>query len=70
MAGTGRHRRPPAWGGLLDVLVNFDELPSLLKFISLEDRLSELTGVQIDLVMEDSLRPNLGKRVLQEVVRL
>ncbi len=54
----------------LDVLVNFDELPSLLKFISLEDRLSELTGLQIDLVMEDSLKPNIGKRVLQEVVLL
>jgi predicted nucleotidyltransferase len=54
----------------LDVLVNFEETPSMLKFISLEDRLSELTGVQIDLVMEDSLRPNIGKRILQEVVRL
>lgn len=54
----------------LDVLVNFEETPSMLKFISLEDRLSELTGVQIDLVMEDSLRPHIGKRILQEVVRL
>ena len=54
----------------LDVLVNFEETPSLLKFISLEERLSELTGLQIDLVMEDGLKPNIGKRVLQEVVRL
>jgi predicted nucleotidyltransferase len=54
----------------LDVLVTFDEVPSLFKFIDLEDRLGELTGVQIDLVMEDSLRPNIGRRVLQEVVRL
>lgn len=54
----------------LDVLVNFNELPSLTRFISLEDRLSELTGLEIDLVMEDGLKPNIGKRILREVVRL
>ena len=54
----------------LDVLVNFDELPSLTKFIRLEDRLSEITGLEIDLVMEDGLKPNIGKRILKEVVRL
>jgi uncharacterized protein len=54
----------------LDILVNFEELPSLIKFIRLEDRLSELTGLEIDLVMEDGLKPNIGKRVLSEVVRL
>jgi len=54
----------------LDVLVNFNELPSLTKFIRLEDRLSELTGLEIDLVMEDGLKPNIGKRILKEVVRL
>jgi len=54
----------------LDVLVNFDELPSLVEFINLEDRLGELTGLEIDLVMEDGLKPNIGKRVLQEVMRI
>ncbi len=54
----------------LDVLVDFNELPSLIKFIDLEDRLRELTGIEIDLVMEDGLKPNIGKRVLKEVVRL
>ncbi len=54
----------------LDVLVDFNELPSLIKFIDLEDRLRELTGIEIDLVMEDGLKPNIGKRVLQEVIRL
>lgn len=54
----------------LDILVNFDELPSLIKFIHFEDRLSELTGLEIDLVMEDGLKPNIGKQVLREVVRL
>ena len=54
----------------LDVLVTFDELPSLVKFIDLEDYLSKLTGRAIDLVMEDGLKPNIGRRVLREVVRL
>lgn len=54
----------------LDVLVNFDELPSLVTFIKLEDRLNQLMGIEVDLVMEDSLKPNIGKQVLQEVVRL
>jgi len=54
----------------LDVLVTFHELPSLIKFIKLEDHLSALTGLEIDLVMEDGLKPNIGKRILQEVVRL
>ncbi len=54
----------------LDVLVDFDELPSLTQFIRLEDRISELTGLEIDLVMEDGLKPNIGKRILKEVVRL
>ena len=54
----------------LDILVNFDELPSLIKFIRLEDRLSELTGLEIDLVMEDGLKLNISKRVLKEVVRI
>ena len=54
----------------LDILVNFDELPSLIKFINLEDRLSELTGLENDLVMEDGLKSNMGKRVLSEVVRI
>lgn len=54
----------------LDVLVNFDELPSLVEFINLEDRLSELTGLEVDLVMEDGLKPNIDKRILKEVVHL
>ncbi len=54
----------------LDVQVNFSELPSLFQFINLEDRLKELTGLEIDLVMVDGLKPNIGKRVLKEVVRL
>lgn len=37
----------------LGILVNFDELPSLIKFIHPEDRLSDLTSLEIDWMMED-----------------
>jgi predicted nucleotidyltransferase len=30
--------------------------------------MSELLGVKVDLVMKDSLKPTIGKRILQEVV--
>lgn len=52
----------------LDILVEFDEAPSLFEFIRLEHRLSDLLGVKVDLVMKDSLKPAIGKRILQEVV--
>jgi uncharacterized protein len=54
----------------LDVLVEFDETPSLLTFIALENHLSDLLGVKVDLVMRDSLKPRIGEHVLREVVQL
>lgn len=50
----------------LDILVTFSKSPSLFKFIELEDYLSELLGVKVDLVMKSSLKPNIGKRILSE----
>jgi hypothetical protein len=52
----------------LDVLVSFSEPPSLLQFIALETYLSDLLGIQVDLVMRDALKPHLGRQILQEVV--
>ena len=52
----------------LDVLVVFFEPPSFLQFIALEDYLSDLLGVQVDLVMREALKPHLGQYILQEVV--
>jgi len=50
----------------LDILVSFSKAPSLFKFIELEDYLSELLGVKVDLVMRSSLKPNIGQRILAE----
>ena len=54
----------------LDVLVTFSEVPSLLRFVALENELSDLLGVQVDLVMRDALKPRLSARILEEEVQV
>ena len=52
----------------LDILIEFDEPPSLFEFIRLENYLSDILGVKVDLVMKDALKPDMGKRILREAV--
>jgi uncharacterized protein len=52
----------------LDLLVEFDDPPSLFKFIEMEHFLSDLLGIKVDLVMKDTLKPAIGGRVLSEVI--
>ena len=56
----------------LDILVEFKPQArfGLLTFCQLENHLSELLDIKVDLVMKDSLKPNLGNNILQEVVYL
>ncbi len=54
----------------IDILVEFEVVPGLLKFIELEDYLSELLGVKVDLVRKSSIREELRDTILQEVVVL
>lgn len=63
-----RHEEKP--GSDVDLLVSFNEIPGLLKFIELENRLSDMLGVKVDLVMEEALKPNIARRVLPEVVQI
>lgn len=55
-------------GSDLDILVTFTKAPSLLKFVRLENHLSDALGVKVDLVMKDSLKPEIGKNILREAV--
>ena len=55
-------------GSDLDLLVTFYDLPSLFKFIELENYLSDFLGLKIDLVMRETLKPRIGERILKEVV--
>jgi len=50
----------------LDVLVSFTQAPSLFQFLELEDYLSELLGIKVDLVMRNALKPNIGRRIRSE----
>ncbi len=52
----------------LDLLVTFSKPPSLLKFIRLENHLSDMLGVKVDLVMKESLKPAIGKNILREAI--
>lgn len=54
----------------IDVLVEFSETPSLLKFVNLEHYLSDNLGVKVDLVHRSGLKPRLGERILAEVIYL
>ncbi|MCH7528668.1 MAG: nucleotidyltransferase family protein [Candidatus Marinimicrobia bacterium] len=58
-------------GSDLDVLVEFGENgPTLLGFVHLENYLSELLGIKIDLVEKDTLKPEIGRRILEEVLSI
>jgi uncharacterized protein len=51
----------------VDILVSFRHTPGLLKYISLEQYLSDVLGVRVDLVMESALKPTIGARIRAEV---
>jgi predicted nucleotidyltransferase len=52
----------------MDILVEFDKAPDLIKFIELEEYLAKQLGVKVDLVPRRALRGEIGKRILSEVV--
>lgn len=54
----------------VDILVEFEEPPSLFEFMDLEDYLSKLLGLKVDLVTRDALKPRIGEHILREVVYL
>jgi predicted nucleotidyltransferase len=51
-------------GSDLDVLVEFED------FARPENLLSEKLGVKVDLVEKSTLKPRIGKRILEEVVTI
>ncbi len=54
----------------LDLLVEFDQAPSLFRYVELEQYLGELVGIKVDLVMKKTLKPYIGRHILAEVVPL
>jgi predicted nucleotidyltransferase len=54
----------------IDILVEFSEPISFFTFIDLEDHLSEILGVRVDLVSKKALKPHIGKNILEELVEV
>ena len=53
----------------LDILITFSaDPPDLLKFIELENILSDAPGIKVDLLMKDALKPAIGERIMGEAI--
>lgn len=52
----------------VDILVEFERPIGLIEFVKLKNYLSDLLGVNVDLVMKKALRPRIGQRILSEVL--
>lgn len=52
----------------LDILVEFEKPIGFIRFMKLENSLSELLGVKVELVTKKALKPFIGQRILQEVI--
>lgn len=61
-----RLRNEAGPGSDLDLLASFARPISLLRFVELENLLSDTLGIKVDLVMEDSLKPAIGRRIRAE----
>ncbi len=52
----------------LDVLVEFDDLPGLFTYVEIQEVLTELLGVPVDLVHRSDLKPYMSDTILGEVI--
>lgn len=55
-------------GSDLDILIEFEKPVGFVKFMRLENKLSELAGVKVELVTKNALKPHIGQHILQEVI--
>ncbi|RKZ33911.1 nucleotidyltransferase [bacterium] len=51
----------------VDILVEVERPMGFVKFIKLENYLSQILGIKVELVTKKALKPYIGKRILQEV---
>ena len=51
----------------IDILVDFNKIPGLFKFIELEEYLTSLLDKKVDLVSRGGLKKHIGENILQEV---
>lgn len=52
----------------LDILVEFEGPIDFFDYLELEEYLTNLLGIKVDLVMKKALKSNIGKNILKEVI--
>ena len=52
----------------VDVLIDYQEAPSLLEIVDLEFYLSDRLGLKADVVTKKGLKPRIREKILAEVV--
>ena len=52
----------------LDILIEFERPIGFVRLMRLEDRLSRLSGVKVEIVTRNALKPYIGRRILEDVV--
>ncbi len=65
-----RHEQRP--DSDLDILIELDRPPkiSLIGLVELEDHLSQVLGVKVDIAIKSNLKKHIGKHILQEVISI
>ena len=51
----------------IDILVEIERPMGFIKFIKLENHLSQILDSKVDIVTKKALKPYIGRRILQEV---
>jgi predicted nucleotidyltransferase len=54
----------------IDIFVSYEEIPGLLKFLELENYLTELLEAKVDLVRKEVIREELKETILNEAVAI
>lgn len=51
----------------LDILIELEKPMGFVRFLKLEKNLSDITGIKVDLVTKNALKPYIGQRILKEI---
>jgi len=57
-------------GSDLDLIVDFKEIPGLIKLIQIEKEISNLLGVKVDLLTEEGISPYIRKYIEKEAISI